>query len=69
MAAGEKSAPPFPWADVLHTGLFLLRLDPNRLWALTPIEFWAMSGGLAPQPPRLDRERLELLMNRHPDDR
>ncbi len=58
---------PFPWRSVLHIGLCLLRLPPQDFWALTPIELFAMAGGLKPQPPRLDRAGLEALMRVFPD--
>lgn len=58
---------PFPWADVLHVGLCLLRLDPERFWRLSPCEFHALAGGLAPKPERLDRDRLDGLMTLFPD--
>ncbi|WP_349017674.1 phage tail assembly chaperone [Rhizobium sp. 32-5/1] len=35
----------FPWADVLHLGLCLLRLSPTNFWAMTPREFlWPAAG-------------------------
>ena len=64
-AAAEDPAPPraFPWREAIHAGLFLLRLAPRDFWALTPVEFHAMTGGLAP---RFDLP-LEDLMARFPD--
>ena len=52
---------------MLHAGLCLLRLDPDRFWRLSLVEFTAMSGGLAPRKPTLGRERLAALMARFPD--
>jgi uncharacterized phage protein (TIGR02216 family) len=57
----------FPWSDVLHLGLCLLRLSPTDFWALTPREFLAVSGGLKPRLPVPDRSALEALMGAFPD--
>lgn len=51
----------------MHTGLCLLRLSPDVFWRLTPVEFFAMTGGLRPQPLGMGREGLEGLMGRFPD--
>jgi uncharacterized phage protein (TIGR02216 family) len=67
-AAGKgAAAEPFPWETVMHTGLCLLRLSPDVFWRLTPVEFFAMTGGLRPQPSGMGREGLEGLMGRFPD--
>ncbi|KIQ01945.1 hypothetical protein RU07_14535 [Agrobacterium tumefaciens] len=69
-AAGEGPAQdtrPFPWDEVIHAGLSLLRLSPDIFWALTPLEFFAMTGGLRRQAQALDRQRLEGLMRQFPD--
>ncbi|WP_132517424.1 rcc01693 family protein [Rhizobium sp. BK376] len=58
---------PFPWRRVLHVGLCLLRLPPETFWAMTPIEFHAMAGGLSPRAARLDRQVLRAMMERFPD--
>lgn len=64
MTAGPK---PFPWARVMHAGLFLLRLEPKAFWALTPAEFCAMTGGFSPAS-GFDRGALQLLMAAFPDE-
>jgi uncharacterized phage protein (TIGR02216 family) len=52
---------------VIHAGLSLLRLSPTVFWALTPVEFFAMTGGMMPQRNGLDRGGLEGLMRAFPD--
>ncbi|MET3613264.1 putative phage protein (TIGR02216 family) [Rhizobium aquaticum] len=66
-AAAEEPEQPraFPWREAIHAGLFLLRLSPRDFWALTPIEFHAITGGLSP---RFDLP-LKDLMARYPDDK
>lgn len=51
----------------MHVGLHLLRLTPDRFWRLTPIEFFAMAGGLKPGRETIGRARLEALMESFPD--
>ena len=51
-----------PWDDVLHVGLSRLRLEPRAFWALTPIEFSAMTGALRHRQERLSRGGLEAMM-------
>jgi uncharacterized phage protein (TIGR02216 family) len=51
----------------MHAGLCLLRLSPKDFWALTPIEFHAMTGGLAQKGSGPGRAELEGLMARFPD--
>jgi uncharacterized phage protein (TIGR02216 family) len=51
----------------MHAGLGLLRLDPNAFWRMTPREFAAACGALAPTRPRLRRRDLERLMRLYPD--
>ncbi|WP_082520060.1 rcc01693 family protein [Rhizobium sp. Root1220] len=64
----DSRAPPFPWARVLHIGLCLLRLPPSTLWAMTPVEFHAASGGLVPRDPiAVTRAELGDLMAQFPD--
>jgi uncharacterized phage protein (TIGR02216 family) len=58
---------PFPWNTVLHAGLCLLRLNPRDFWAITPVELFAITGGLRPAPTGLDRRELEGLLRRFPD--
>ncbi|WP_288430747.1 rcc01693 family protein [uncultured Agrobacterium sp.] len=68
-AAGRGSgqdARPFPWEQVIHAGLCLLRLSPHVFWALTPLEFFAMTGGARPRPEGL-RAGMEALMLQFPD--
>ncbi|MHB0953630.1 MAG: rcc01693 family protein [Allorhizobium sp.] len=67
-SAGNAAPGPFPWGAAMHAGLCLLRLDPAIFWALSPREFAAMTGALAPRPARLGRVRLEALMRRFPDE-
>jgi uncharacterized phage protein (TIGR02216 family) len=64
-AAADEAAWPraFPWREAIHAGLCLLRLAPRNFWALTPIEFHAITGGLSP---RFDLP-LKDLMARYPD--
>ncbi|WP_284776780.1 rcc01693 family protein [Agrobacterium sp. lyk4-40-TYG-31] len=57
----------FPWGQVIHAGLSLLRLSPTVFWALTPVEFFAMTGGMRPRRDGLDRGGLEGLMRAFPD--
>ncbi len=66
-AAAEEPVQPrvFPWREAIHAGLFLLRLSPRDFWALTPIEFHAIAGGLSP---RFDLP-LKDLMARYPDEK
>ncbi|WP_432331016.1 rcc01693 family protein [Agrobacterium rosae] len=52
---------------MIHAGLSLLRLSPNVFWALTPVEFFAMTGGMRPRRDGLDRGGLEGLMRAFPD--
>ncbi|PZM17084.1 rcc01693 family protein [Rhizobium tubonense] len=64
----DSTAPaPFPWRRVLHVGLSLLRLPPDTLWAMTPIEFHAMAGGFSPRAGTLERRNLRELMEQFPD--
>lgn len=72
-AAGRKAASgaePFPWAEVMHLGLGLLRLSPKTFWAMTPLEF-AHAAGFGPGRMRQAPSRAELaaLMRASPDAR
>lgn len=58
---------PFPWAEVLHFGLGLLRLGPEQFWRMTPREVLALAGGLRTREAP-DREILKTLMRRWPDE-
>ncbi|OJF95909.1 hypothetical protein AX760_18910 [Pararhizobium antarcticum] len=58
---------PFPWADVLHLGLCLLRLSPSDFWAMTPRELFAAGGWCKPRVGVPDRSGLEALMGAFPD--
>ncbi|WP_247749020.1 MULTISPECIES: rcc01693 family protein [unclassified Rhizobium] len=51
----------------MHVGLCLLRLPPAIFWAMTPIEFHAMAGGLSPRSSSLDRAGLAAMMVLFPD--
>jgi|AACY02.2.fsa_nt_gi Conserved hypothetical phage protein (DUF2376). len=53
------------WAALLRTGTLGLGLAPEAVWALSPWEFAALAGALAPAA--LDRSGLEALMAAHPD--
>jgi len=66
VSGGERPGP-FPWASALHTGLCLLRLPPSIFWAMTPVEFYAAAGGLAPSAAALSRAGLAEMMARFPD--
>ncbi|XUY27523.1 rcc01693 family protein [Agrobacterium sp. rho-8.1] len=72
MAAAGADKPretqPFPWGQVIHAGLSLLRLSPDVFWALTPVEFFAMTGGMRAKDGGLDRVGMEGLMRRFPDN-
>ncbi|KGD85807.1 hypothetical protein JL39_26740 [Rhizobium sp. YS-1r] len=63
----EVKAEPFPWETVMHAGLCLLRLVPRDFWALTPVEFFAMTGGLRSRGAAMERAGLESLMREFPD--
>lgn len=51
----------------MHVGLCLLRLPPDRFWALTPHEFMAMAGVFRSRPAGISRTRLADLMRDFPD--
>lgn len=51
----------------MHAGFCLLRLSPDVFWRLTPVEFFAMTGGLRPRRLEMARDGLEGLMERFPD--
>lgn len=51
----------------MHLGFCLLRLKPSDFWSLTPIELFAMAGGLKPRPGAFDRFALEAMMRCFPD--
>jgi len=58
---------PFPWADVLHLGLCLLRLPPRDFWVMTPRELSEASGWWKPRMGVPDRSGLAALMGAFPD--
>ena len=68
-AAGGEAATvrAFPWEAVLDAGLCRLRLSPKRFWALSLIEFAAMTGAFSAGPARLSRAGLEGLIRDYPD--
>ncbi|RWX76008.1 phage tail assembly chaperone [Neorhizobium lilium] len=66
-AGGRLGVEPFPWEASMHIGLCLLRLKPQDFWSLTPIEFFAMAGGLKPRGHGIDGQRLDALMGDFPD--
>jgi uncharacterized phage protein (TIGR02216 family) len=51
----------------MHVGFCLLRLSSRQFWALTPIEFFVMTGGMTPPGAVTDRAGLEALMQAFPD--
>ncbi len=51
----------------MHVGMCLLRLPPKTFWALTPVEFFAMAGGLTDQNAAPGRDSLEALMKAFSD--
>jgi len=67
IVSDEARPEPFPWETVMHAGLCLLRLPPRYFWALTPIEFFAMTGGLKMRHAGMERAGLEALMQAFPD--
>ncbi len=73
-AAGEDAgdggvgvSAPFPWDLVMHVGFSLLRLSSKDFWALTPVEFFLMTGGARPRGMVTERGELEELMRVFPD--
>nr|WP_105427905.1 rcc01693 family protein [Neorhizobium tomejilense] len=67
IAAQEARLEPFPWEMVMHAGLCLLRLPPRDFWALTPVEFLAMTGGMRGRGAGMEKPGLEALMRAFPD--
>jgi uncharacterized phage protein (TIGR02216 family) len=51
----------------MHTGLGLLRLSPTTFWALTPLEFFALAGGMRAGRGGIDRAAMVGLMGQFPD--
>ena len=60
------SAPAFDWAALLRIGLHQLRLRPDEVWALTPLEYLILLG-IEGGPPPMARARLEELAKSYPD--
>jgi phage conserved hypothetical protein len=61
---------PFPWRDAMRFGLGVLRLPPEAFWKMTPRELASAWGALMGDRTRpMDRQGLETLMERFPDDR
>ncbi|MDS7596548.1 rcc01693 family protein [Agrobacterium tumefaciens] len=58
---------PFPWDEAMHIALCLLRLPAPMFWALTPLEFFAMTGGRRLTSGALGRAAMEALIQRFPD--
>ncbi len=58
---------PFPWDIVLHVGFSLLRLSSRDFWALTPVEFFLMTGAARPRTVTVGRAELHELMRAFPD--
>lgn len=54
------------WPGLMRAGLGGLRLRPAEFWDLTPVELQLLLGPAA-QPPSLNRDGLEALMQRFPD--
>jgi uncharacterized phage protein (TIGR02216 family) len=55
----------FPWSQLMHLGLGLLRLSPHEFWRSTLRELSAAADH-AMIPPLL-RQNLDQLMNEYPD--
>ncbi len=51
----------------MHVGFSLLRLSSRDFWALTPVEFFLMTGGARPREVATGRGELEELMRAFPD--
>ncbi|WP_281407243.1 rcc01693 family protein [Neorhizobium alkalisoli] len=66
-ARGKVETAPFPWDAVMHAGLFLLRLPPRDFWAMTPREFFIITGGTRRRATPLARGVLDALMGEFPD--
>ncbi|MEZ5853950.1 MAG: phage tail assembly chaperone [Hyphomicrobiaceae bacterium] len=67
---GRPGTRPFPWDDVMATGLGVLRLAPAVFWAMTPRELASAirgAAGLMTNAQPIDRPALETLMRRYPD--
>lgn len=56
------------WPEVLHVGLCVLRLSPQKFWRLSPREFMAMAGGYRPHRVAMERADMEALMRLFPDE-
>lgn len=58
---------PFPWGEVLHLALAVLRWPPEAVWRATPREIALALGPARGGAPPLDRAGLDALMRRYPD--
>ncbi|MCV0396193.1 MAG: phage tail assembly chaperone [Rhizobiaceae bacterium] len=67
MAAAGGGPAPFPWREVMATGLGLLRLSPRDFWAMTPVELAHMAGWTGSARARPARADLDRMMRRFPD--
>lgn len=56
------------WEALMRLGLTELQLPPDTFWNLTPLELMTMSGQARPGASVLDRQAMEDLMLRFPDD-
>ena len=55
------------WATLLRLGLSRLKLDPERFWSLTPVEFMLMAGIEDTNSLGMTQARLAALEARYPD--
>ena len=68
----KQGLAPLPWDEIIAIGLGQLRLSPQALWQMTPIEFTlALKGaGLMMEPVAIcSRARLHSLMQQFPDQK
>jgi uncharacterized phage protein (TIGR02216 family) len=58
----------FPWGEMMHMGLGLLRLSPTEFWRSTPREL-AAAFGSPPKPTdgKALRQNLDAMMKEYPD--
>ena len=60
----------FGWDEAMALGFGVLRLPPDRFWAMTPRELRAAARAFAPEQPNApSRDWLRDAMQAHPDTR